>query len=407
MYLNATTDKLEILLGGTITTNQLQWNVSYQDITSTGMTLPQSAGAGLTNNTTVVDMVAAPAASTTRQVTNISVFNADTVAAEVIIQKDVSGTNYTFVKSLLQAGDTLQWSREAGWTVLKRSDQESIILTEFIANGTWTKPQGLKRVLVCCVGAGGGGGSGRRGAAGTNRSGGPGGGGGAITWAILNAGSLMPTIAVTCGVGGTGGAGQTVDDTIGNAGTVGGDTSFGSIVVAKGGNGGAGGANATTTAAAAGGAAGTCVPSFGPFAITGAQSGGGAVATGTAGGSGFTGQAACPSGGGGSGIGTTNVSATTGGLGGNIYVNGALQVATPAATNGTDNVNTAFMFSTTIYSIYGVGEGGGGGFPASVDGGDGGNYGAGGGGGSGVLNGTVSGAGGDGGDGLVIVMEIY
>ncbi len=119
MYLNATTDKLEIVLGGTVATSQLQWNVSYQDITSTGMTLPQSAGAGLTNNATAVDIVAAPAASTTRQVTHINVFNADTATATVTIQKDVSGTNYVLISYSVVSGDTLMWSREDGWRLAK------------------------------------------------------------------------------------------------------------------------------------------------------------------------------------------------------------------------------------------------------------------------------------------------
>ena len=119
MYLNASTDKLEIVLGGTVATNQLNWNVSYQDITSTGMTLPQSAGAGNTNNATAVDIVAAPAASTTRQVTHINVFNADTATATVTIQKDVSGTNYVLISYAVTSGDTLMWSREDGWRLAK------------------------------------------------------------------------------------------------------------------------------------------------------------------------------------------------------------------------------------------------------------------------------------------------
>ncbi len=128
MYLNATTDKLEIFLGGTVATNQLQWNVSYQDITSSGMTLPQAAGAGNTNNTTVVDIVAAPAASTTRQVTHINVFNADTATATVSIQKDVSGTNYVLISYSVVSGDTLMWSREDGWRLMSAASGGAITL---------------------------------------------------------------------------------------------------------------------------------------------------------------------------------------------------------------------------------------------------------------------------------------
>jgi hypothetical protein len=134
MYLNASTNKLEIVLGGTVTTSQLQWNVSYQDITSTGMTLPQSAGAGVTNNATAVDIVAAPAASTTRQVTHINVFNADTATATVTIQKDVSGTNYVLISYAVTSGDTLMWSREDGWRLAK--DGGSIITLTGDVTGT-------------------------------------------------------------------------------------------------------------------------------------------------------------------------------------------------------------------------------------------------------------------------------
>lgn len=136
MYLNASTDKLEIVLGGTVATNQLQWNVSYQDITSTGMTLPQSAGAGLTNNATAVDIVAAPAASTTRQVTHINVFNADTATATVTIQKDVSGTNYVLISYSVVSGDTLMWSREDGWRLMSAAGGAIVLTGDVTGTGT-------------------------------------------------------------------------------------------------------------------------------------------------------------------------------------------------------------------------------------------------------------------------------
>ena len=59
MYLSNTTEKLQLILSGAVTANQLNWITSYQDITSAGMTLPQSSSQGNSNNTTDVDMVAA------------------------------------------------------------------------------------------------------------------------------------------------------------------------------------------------------------------------------------------------------------------------------------------------------------------------------------------------------------
>lgn len=408
MYLNASTDKIEIVLAGNITTNQLQWNVSWQDITSAGMTLPQTGGAGNTNNTTSVDIVAAPAASTTRQVTTINVYNNDSVSATVIIRKDVSGTEYILTKALLAASDTLHYSRESGWTILKQSTQESVILTEFTSNGTWTKPIGLKRAFVSCVGGGGGGGSGRCDNAGTNRFGGGGGGGGAITFRQFAASDLPSSINVIIGNGGIGGTGVSTAATNGNPGTAGGDTSFGGLIITKGGSFGTGGTGASGTGGQGGNAL-LCSPLAGPYSLTGAGGGSGSSGNGSGGSQGLSATTGAAGGGGGGGISSTNVSATNGGSGGSIYSNGTV-ISGPSAgasPNGLSNQSNFLFFSTTLASLSGLGTGGAGGYPPNIVSGNGGNYGAGGGGGYASLTGTTSGSGGNGGGGLCIVMEIY
>ena len=409
MYLQASNNSLEVVLSGNITTNHLRWTTSYQDITSTGMTLPQSGDQNITDNTTPVTIVPASGVSgNNRQVVLITVFNSDTVAATVTIQKSVAGTKYPLVRVLLQAGDSIMWSREAGWTINKQSLQESVIITEFTANGTWTKPAGLKRVLITCVGAGGGGGSGRCDGAGTNRFGGGGGGGGAVVWRQVAASDLASSVAVTIGTGGPGGTGVATAATNGNAGTAGGDTSFGSLVIAKGGSGGAGG----TGAAGGGGAGGTSAastPASGPYAVPGTSGGNGQSANGTAPGSGMNGASAAAAGGGGGGINSSNANATAGGTGGGMIVNGIL-IAGPssgASPNGASNQSNFLLFSSSLTSGKGLGTGGAGGFPPSTAAGNGGLYGAGGGGGRASLTGTTSGDGGAGAGGLCLVMEVY
>ncbi len=407
MYLSNTTHTLQIVLTGSAVTEP-EFVVSYQDITSAGMTMPMLSNQGNTNDLTAVTMVAAPAASTTRQVTHVSLFNINSSAVTARIYKDISGSEYNLCQVLLQSGDTLEWSRESGWHVLSNSSQESVIIREFTANGTWTKPAGLKRVLISCVGAGGGGGSGRCDNAGTNRFGGGGGGGGAVVWRQVAASDLASSVAVTIGTGGTGGVGVATVLTNGNAGTAGGDTSFGSIVIAKGGTGGGGGTG-TTSATGAGGLSLLSTPIGGPYAMSGGSGGNGQSGNGTGGSQGFGGGISTTGGGGGGGINSGNTNSTAGGNGGGIYANGVL-IAGPtsgASPNGLANQSNFLLFSSSLTSGKGLGTGGAGGLPPSTAAGNGGNYGAGGGGGRASVTATTSGAGGNGADGLCLVMEVY
>jgi hypothetical protein len=408
MYLSNTTEKFQVVLGATVTTNQLEWHCSYQDITSAGMTLPQSSSQGLTNNTTDVDLVAAPAASTTRQVIIINIYNDDTVSQTVTVKKDVGGTDYILWKGILLAGNTLFWSRENGWSVISGTSQSNYTFDVFTSNGTWTKPAGLKAAMVFVGGAGGGAGSGARNAAGTNRFGGGGGAGGSWFIQLFDANSLASTVAITVGTGGTGGAAILVDTTNGANGTAGGQSQFGSMI-ALGGGAGSGGTTAAGTAGT-----GNSSALFLPYSGAGANGNSGSTNTASgAGGTGFQGLTAnvgCPGGAGGSGISSGNVSATSAGAGGAIYQNGIL-IAGPtagASPNGINNKNIFVHMSQSLTSGTGVGTGGAGGYPSAgtYNGGNGG-YCAGGGGGAGSLNGTASGKGGDGGGGLVIVMNIF
>ena len=99
---------------------------------------------------------------------------------------------------------------------------------------TWSKPAGLKYVVVEVVGGGGGGGGSREA---TPDQAGNGGGGGGYSRKIIGVGSLGSTETVTVGIGGAGGAAG------GGTGTTGGTTSFGTHCSATGGTGGTTGAS--------------------------------------------------------------------------------------------------------------------------------------------------------------------
>lgn len=124
----------------------------------------------------------------------------------------------------------------------------------FSASGTWTKPSGCTAVHVELLGAGGGGGSGERRPTNNGCMGAGGGGGGSYVSAVLIASTLGATESVTVGAGGTGGAAVTTDSTPGNNGSVGGNTTFGSVLTAYGGGGGAGGNDGSGHGAGGGGA---------------------------------------------------------------------------------------------------------------------------------------------------------
>ena len=116
IILTETTDKIQAVLAGNVTANQLQCYASYRDITTTLYTPGRNTVA--TNNTTDVDVVGAPAASTQRVIDHISIYNADTVAATVTVKLDANGSETILFKGQLGIGEKLEYTNEGGWRVL-------------------------------------------------------------------------------------------------------------------------------------------------------------------------------------------------------------------------------------------------------------------------------------------------
>lgn len=129
----------------------------------------------------------------------------------------------------------------------------------FYTSDTWMRPDGVRYVLVYCLGAGGGGG----GAAGATSAGACGGGGGAGGLAVkfIDVSSLS---AATVTVGSAGTAGSSA----GGSGGSGGTTSFGSYCSADGGSGGTGQSAGTYAQCVSGGYGGS--GTGGDFNFTGA-----------------------------------------------------------------------------------------------------------------------------------------
>lgn len=115
LVLTETTDTIQVVLGGAVTTNQLRCFASWRDVTTTAYTPGRTVTN--TNNTTDVNLVGSPASSTQRVVDLLNVQNADTVSATVTIKFDANGTEYTLWSGTLATGEAVQYTDGNGFTV--------------------------------------------------------------------------------------------------------------------------------------------------------------------------------------------------------------------------------------------------------------------------------------------------
>jgi hypothetical protein len=266
-------------------------------------------------------------------------------------------------------------------------------------------PKGITMVSITAIGGGGGGGGGVTRAAGANGGGGGGGGSASVTRTIISKYFLSNSLIVLVGAGGAGGA-------AGLAGTAGGQTivsvnyatsTLTNLNIALSQGGGAGNPG-TGAAGGTGGASGAVVAStsmgmssLGTFTSRIGIAGGDAILTGSPA-TIIYGSLALPliGGRGGAGIGTGNISANGGAIGGR----GVVESIAGGTAGGGNGINGKLMMRP-FASVGGTGG-------SSNSGGNGGNGGngvagsGGGGGGAGTAAG-VGGTGGSGGNGMVII----
>lgn len=150
---------------------------------------------------------------------------------------------------VMYPGEIRRWYVAGGAVrtmVLKR-----FYMSETVA-GNFIKPPGYTAIDLDGVGASGGAGSGCRSAAGNPRSGGgPGGAPARVRRRVYGLADGSST-AYTVGGAGTGGAAVLTDNTNGNNGTAGGNTTFGTLLTAFGGVAGRGGDTSTNAPATSG-----------------------------------------------------------------------------------------------------------------------------------------------------------
>jgi len=135
LRLDTTTRKLQAQVSGIVATNQLPINVSWSDQTST--TYNGGSTVVNTNNTTAVDICAAPAASTYRDVDYVNIYNADTVAETVTIIYNDNSTLYNLLVTTLNSGDRLIYTHGSGWqTIDSAGNYKTILVTSYAGQTT-------------------------------------------------------------------------------------------------------------------------------------------------------------------------------------------------------------------------------------------------------------------------------
>ena len=101
--LSNTTHTLELT---TTVVGNIHYQVGYTDITSSTVTNPTDSFGIITTATTTV-IATAPAASTTRKIQYVNIFN-NGASNTVVLKKDISGTEYNILQVNLQQGETLR-----------------------------------------------------------------------------------------------------------------------------------------------------------------------------------------------------------------------------------------------------------------------------------------------------------
>lgn len=122
------TDSLEVVTSGT---SALDYTASWADLTSSGITPGKSSGQITTATTTTV--VAAPSASTYRQLKELTIRNVGGFANFITIQRDVSATNRTIYGRVLQPLESIDM--DANGTITPFDSTGVAITTSNVNNG--------------------------------------------------------------------------------------------------------------------------------------------------------------------------------------------------------------------------------------------------------------------------------
>ena len=119
LLLPTTTDSLELVTSAAVAVDYV---AAWADHTSSGVAA--SAGTGQVSTATTTTIVAAPGASTQRQIRGLTLRNAGSADVTVTVQAKPTGTARTIVKAAIQPGETLAYSDGRGWYSLDSAGRE-------------------------------------------------------------------------------------------------------------------------------------------------------------------------------------------------------------------------------------------------------------------------------------------
>lgn len=117
MILLTSSDSLQVLLAGAVTTNQAVLYAAFLDVATDASTAAPGNSNGTTNSTTAVSWVAAPTAGLVRQVKYLSLYNADTATITATVRVNDGVNTRTLGKFTLLTGETAVYTDTDGWRV--------------------------------------------------------------------------------------------------------------------------------------------------------------------------------------------------------------------------------------------------------------------------------------------------
>jgi hypothetical protein len=137
IILDTVNKSIEMVLSAAVSTTQWAFYTSYVDIVPATPSVTPAANDGASNSTTNQTIIAAPAASTARQVKMISIVNKDTSLGTVTVQLLSTATRRTLINVPLYPNEELTFIDGAGWMIFDTNGNVKTV-------GTAGKSAGLK-----------------------------------------------------------------------------------------------------------------------------------------------------------------------------------------------------------------------------------------------------------------------